>query len=336
MFRLEPTAIANSYPENPDSGAKTYPLDLMQCRFCGHVQQRMVFDGVFEGYRYRTPTAEQWKSLAEELKARFPLGTMLEIGCNNGSLLDLLGERAIGIDPSSDHPRAMNAYFGPKVAQFMGTFDVVLAMNVLAHIDDLDGIFDGINTVLKIDGELIFEVQYLPDMLSGPSGFSMAYHEHCDYHHLKPLRKFLRKHGLVMSRWEHLPVHGGSIRIHARKFGGMCDIPEEFLDWDGFRDRMDRLKIALHEEIDRHGKVQAYGAPAKAATFIKQLGLQEKISRAIDDTPQKQGRYIPGTDIPIVPGEHLEDGPVLLLSWNYADIIGKKITNPIINPCLVS
>ena len=335
VFELKPSAIANSYPEEP--GSEKYPLELMQCGDCGHVQQRYVIPGLFKDYKYRTP-AEALKNthpVADMIAAEKPGCRVLEIGCNNGAFLDALKARGLeplGVDPSSDHPRALKAYFGMPVARWLDEFDAVVGLNVFAHIDNLDSVFKGIDKVLAPDGVLIFEVQYLVDLVRSGE-FDLVYHEHLDYHTLKPLQAFLRRYNLVMTEWEHIPAHGGSIRVVARRNGIECAIPDEPLDWAGLREKIDATGRRLRAVLASHGKVVAFGAAAKATTLINELGIADYIKFAVDDTPEKQGRFIPGTGIPILNSGILNaDDVVLVTAWNYFDVIAQKIPNKLIHP----
>lgn len=337
VFSLRPSPIANEYTDKPEH-SESYPVELMACNSCGHVQQRYVLSGLFRDYKYQTPqtVATYLEPVAKRIAQDHPGARVLEIGSNNGVFLDCLiaeGLDAWGVDPANSHPRGVKAYFGEEFAKTLKRkFNVIVANNVFAHIDDLDDVFRGISILLDTDGELIFEVQYLVDLLRS-GAFDMIYHEHLDYHHLDPLIPFLIKHGMVMTEWEHIKTHGGSIRVHAKKTGAWCKIPQERLDWAEFERIIQSTRERLHREIDAAGgKVKAFGAPAKATTLIHELGLEGKIDFTVDDTPQKQGRYIPGTGIKIKPVSELGDGPVLLFAWNYKKEISKKIPNRLIVP----
>jgi SAM-dependent methyltransferase len=205
--------------------------------------------------------------------------------------------------------------------------DLIVANNVFAHIDDLQSVFRGIDKLLKPDGTLIFEVQYLVDLVESGS-FDMLYHEHLDYHTLKPFQPFLKAHGLVLTDWEHLPTHGGSIRVTARRRGSECPIPNETLDWEGLRRKIRCAK----ERVSHQGPMVAFGAAAKAATLINELGVADQIAYCVDDTAEKQYRYIPGTDIQILPVERLGNEKVLMCAWNYEDVIRRRIPNELVHP----
>jgi methylation protein EvaC len=142
VFKFKDSPVANSFSDKPDHDAQKYPLELMQCG-CGHVQQRVVLEGLFNGYKYRTPFAyrEHLEPLAKWIADKYPQGRVLEIGCNNGTLLNCMmfeGLDCVGVDPSTDHEKGMPVCFTLERAKALGKFDVVVGLNVFAHIDNLD------------------------------------------------------------------------------------------------------------------------------------------------------------------------------------------------------
>ncbi len=329
VFSLAPSPIANSFPLKPDSKAKRYPMDLMSCKDCEHVQQRYVLSGLFDDYKYQTPQTWHLEKYASELAKTYK-GRVLEIGCNNGAFLDRLiaaGFDAEGIDPAADHPKAVRAFFTSASAGRFKPVDLIVANNVLAHIDNLLDVFSGIVRILKPDGALVFEVQYLPDLLKA-GAFDLMYHEHLDMHHLKPLQPFLRLFGLVMTEWKHLATHGGSIRVTAKFKGKECSIPEEKLDWLAFAKGIE----GAQKRLKTQGQMVAFGAAAKACTLINELGIAKQINYCVDDTPGKWFRYIPGTDIQIFPVSKLGNEKVLMTAWNYEREIRSRIKNELVHP----
>jgi SAM-dependent methyltransferase len=326
MFKLTPTPIANSFPLSPDRGAKRFPLEVMECLDCGHVQLAHQISVDWDDYRYSTPEASRphlYKA-ALSIKQRYPHAVdVLEVGSNNGLYLQELrkvGFSATGVDPCATDGIAKR--FTEGLALTLPKYDIVVANNVLAHVDDLQDTLKGIDCVLKDDGALVFEVQYLPSMMASGS-FDMIYHEHRDYHTLGPLRQ-LKRYGFVVKHYEYLSTHGGSIRVFCERPGIGIELPTEVFDWRLFSRRIEEARQQLTGVCGAFTKIAAFGATAKATTLIHHFGLQDKIAYCVDNTPAKQGRYIPGTGIKIYPEERLKDDPpeaVLLTAWNFANQI---------------
>jgi len=339
VLRLEDTPIANSFPEVPNCGQK-YPLNLNQCTSCGHVQIGFIVDDdVLYGAHYKYSTPDVLKSYLTEraitLRKEFPdAQNALEIGANNGLFLHALRDNGfpvvVGVDPSSKDPLVWKLPFGMDIVKLLerrcGRFDLIVANNVLAHISDLDDVFNAIYEMLSSYGTLVFENQYLIDMV-GTSAFDMIYHEHKDYHSLRPLARFLKKHGMVMTKYERVDLHNGSIRVYASKHGVECELPPENPDFRKFAKNIARIKQSMNIAIGNE-KVVCFGATAKACTLIHHCGIADKIEYCVDSTKEKQGKYIPGTAIQIKPETELEQHKkVLVTAWNYAGYIKSKYPN---------
>ena len=334
VFALTPTPIANAFPAKPDAGAERYRLELAQCRSCAHVQIRDVVpdEVLYRDYRYETPQAlaGALTARAKALRAEYPQARrVLEIGSNNGLFLDALraaGFEAFGVDPAAAPMEyAIRAPFTAELAAKIGQFDLILANNVLAHIDDLDDVFRGIALALAADGALIFEVQYLHAMVES-GAFDMIYHEHRDYHTLAPLKPFLSRHGLYMADARMIDDHGGSVRVTANRGGFEYWFTEKQIDWSAFAWRINAAKEELLRDIFDE-RVIAFGATAKACTLIHHFGIANRIIYCVDSTPAKHGRYIAGTGIEIRPPESMparSGHRVLLTAWNHAEIIKKQ------------
>ena len=334
VFALTPTPIANNYADTPDSNAHRYPLELTECTECGHVQQRYVISDLFRDYKYTTPAtvARYLDPTAKLIRERFPKAkTVLEIGSNNGTYLKVLRENgfnATGVDPAATGHQNIKTYFTEEWAKYSkgGVFDLIIANNVLAHIDDLQDVFRGINHLLADDGALIFEVQYLPDLIQSAS-FDMIYHEHMSYHTVEPLKAFVKRFGLVITNVDHMPLHGGSIRVTARRSGNETVFQENPIDWDDFTKRVADVKERIKERV-KGKKMIAFGAAAKATTMIHHTGIAENIIYCVDDTLEKQFRYIPGTDIRILPTSNAKDGDtIFMFAWNYEKEIREMFPN---------
>lgn len=334
MLSLTPTPLANSFPDHPDQDAERYPLDMTQCVRCDHVQIGARPDVDWVDYRYATPAAVR-PHLAEAarlLRETYPPAkTVMEIGCNNGLYLEELrkvGFEAIGVDPCTDV--GIRQPFTHALARTLEPFDLIVANNVLAHVDDLWDVFRGIDHLLKDDGALVFEVQYLPSMMHA-GAFDMIYHEHRDYHTLSPWPAFLKRFGLVMTRYEMLPTHGGSVRVWCERPGiSYGEMPQEGIDWRAFQCRIAEAKASVLAQITEvDGPLIAFGATAKACTLIHHFGLADLIDYVVDSTPAKQGRYIPGTNIKIISHDsYIRKGvPILLTAWNFEKEIRAQFPN---------
>lgn len=279
------------------------------------------------------------------------------------------GMSVLGIDPAvsiagratGDGIETIPEFLTPALAKNLvrrrGHAAFVSANNVFAHADDLRSLASSVRELLSPNGVFVFEVQYLVDMCRGGL-FDMIYHEHLSYHHVGPLVPFLESVGLRLFDVERVPTHGGSIRCFAdagsRAVSGRVDDlrrlehsanllvpgwPEK--EYDGIhlvvemRSRIEGLKEALLAKLravkEVGGRIAAYGAPAKATTLVHQFGLADGfLDYVVDDNPLKQGRFIPGTGIPIYEPGRLEfDTPdyLLVLAWNFAEQIVAKCSS---------
>jgi len=347
-LELTPTPIANSFPDKPDAGAQRFPLGLMQCSDCGHVQVTGYphDDELYgSGYKYSTPDAmlPHLRETAKLLRRELPdAKSVVEIGCNNGMNMFALAEQGfnvIGVDPSSSpvEGRVLNKRFTPTVVQDLGKVDLIVANNVLAHVEQMWDTFHAIDKCLDDDGTLVFEVQYFRDLVAR-GAFDMVYHEHHDYHLIEPLVPFLRQFGLIISRIDRLPTHGGSIRFWCTRPGvSRAAWEDREIDWRRFARRIEEHKTHLRRELfEAEGRVVAFGATAKACTLIHHCDIADGIEYFVDETPAKIGKYIAGTNIPIRHPNWMKKRPpkhILLTAWNYADLIrarypGAHLINP--------
>jgi SAM-dependent methyltransferase len=324
MLSLTPTPLANSFPDHPDQDAERYPLDLFQCHNCGHVQLADFRPVDWVDYRYATPEAMRphLEAAADVLRRTHPAAkTVLEIGCNNGLNLEVLrqaGFRAIGVDPCTTVGIAKP--FSATLARTLEPVDLIVANHVLAHVDDLHDVFNGIDHLLNEEGALVFEVQYFPELVRA-GAFDMIYHEHRDYHTLAPLVPFLKRFGLVITDVAYIETRGGSLRVCCERPGLGVDVHDPDLDWRAFKARIAEAKRILLAQIAKvEGALVAFGASAKACTLIHHFGIAEFIDCCLDSTPAKEGRYIPGTKIEIL-SPHTHDVPseatILLTAWNF-------------------
>jgi SAM-dependent methyltransferase len=286
---------------------------------------------------------------------------VIEAASNDGYLLRhyrQAGVPVLGIEPARNVARvAINQSAIPTIEEFFSEdlgrqlrnagrcADVFHAHNVLAHVPDLNGFVRGVRHVLKDDGVALIEVPYVRDLIDYCE-FDTIYHEHLCYFSVTALDRLCRRHDLRIGDVERIPMHGGSLRLQIVPAGGPAPshraqalLAEEaawgvdslafYLD---FAERVKSLKdslCGLLEELKRQGKrLAAYGASAKGSTLLNYFGIgRDVLSFVVDRSPFKQGRFTPGTHLPICATERLlSDMPeyVLLLTWNFAAEILKQ------------
>lgn len=216
--------------------------------------------------------------------------------------------------------------------------DVILANNVMAHVPDINGVIDGIAALMKPGGVFVTESPYLKPLLDHLE-FDTVYHEHLFYYSLTALVSLYARRGLQVVDVERLDIHGGSIRVTVAHPGtepsaAVAAMLAEEDAW-GVRDvevyrargaRFTQLQVSLRSmlvDLKARGKrIAAYGAAAKGATLLNSGGIgADLIDFVVDRSTYKQGRYMPGVRLPVLPPEALlSEKPdyVLLLTWNFA------------------
>jgi SAM-dependent methyltransferase len=353
------------FPANQEEAQEEplWPLDLGFCEQCSLVQvmesvsERILFSGDYHHLAGLTAGyQDHLRELADELAGIYESGaegrSVLEFGSNDGSLLDELAVRdfnVLGVDPvGSVSPRGSEVvrdYFSSTVASDLlatrGPVDIVVALNVYAHVTNLHDVMDGVTSILKSDGLFVTESHYLPDLIETLQ-YDFAYHEHSRYYSLTALDEVFRLHGLEAVRIERIPTHGGSVRVYAG-FVGAHEIHEsvaetrEYEDGLKLRDPMIYTEFAtqveehrgqlrrLVEELKGTGaRVAAASAPGRGVTLLNYCSLgPEHIDVVSEISPRKIGKLLPGVHIPIISQEELcgEGQPeyALLMSWHIAD-----------------
>jgi SAM-dependent methyltransferase len=297
--------------------------------------------------------ARNYVALMDERLALGPKSMVVEIAANDGYLLQYVRARGIpcyGVEPTKSTAAAarqkgidiVEAFFGTRFAVELAgqsrQADLIVANNVLAHVPDINDFVAGIAALLKPAGVATFEFPYLPNLVR-ENQFDTIYHEHYSYLSLTAVERIFRANGLTVIDVAHLTTHGGSIRVFAqradanapqgRAVSGMLTqerdaglMTAEF--YAGFQPRAEAAKYALLafllEQKQAGRKVGAYGAAAKGNTLLNFAGVRcDLLSYVADRSAAKQGKYLPGSRIPVVDEAHLlADKPdwVLILPWN--------------------
>ncbi len=345
----------------------TYPLELVFCSNCNLVQitETVPPEQLFREYLYFSSFSDtvlqNAKQIVDRLAEQRTLSQnslVIEIASNDGYLLQYYQTKGIpvlGIEPAYNIARVAQQRGIPTLAEFFNQrlaqelrsqgklADVIHANNVLAHVADLNGLVSGIATVLKEDGLAVVEAPYVKDLIDFVE-FDTIYHEHLCYFSLTSVDFLFRKHGLIVTDVEHIPIHGGSLRLfinHQKGGQPVSDAVSQMLieeaDWgvrqqnlyQVFGQNVNRLRQGLLEcLLDLRAKgnhIAAYGASAKGTTLLNYFSIgAEFLEFVVDRSTVKQGLYTPGTHLPILsPEELLKRKPdyVLLLTWNFADEI---------------
>jgi SAM-dependent methyltransferase len=296
------------------------------------------------------------RSLAER-HALGPVSLVVEIGSNDGYLLQYFkraGIRVFGIDPAETACAEATARGVPTRQAFFGHAfaeslvrddhvrgDLIVANNVMAHVPDLNDVLAGIRALLAPGGVFVMETPYVRDLIERVE-FDTIYHEHVFYYSLTALVDVLARHGLDVVDVSRIPIHGGSLLVTARADGqspsrAVRELLTEEAAWGvrsfdtyrAFGERVASLTAELRDflvERKQGGRrLAAYGAAAKGAMLLNVLGIgRDVLDFVVDRSPTKQGRYMPGTGLPIYgPERLLTEMPdeLLLLTWNLLDEI---------------
>jgi SAM-dependent methyltransferase len=305
------------------------------------------------------------RDYVDRVVGRLGLGArslVMEVASNDGYLLQYLQQRdipCVGVEPTESTARAARARGIESIGEFFGRdmarcfvaqrrrCDLVLGNNVLAHVPDINDFVAGLREVLAPQGTLTLEFPHLLQLVQ-QSQFDTVYHEHFSYLSLHTVQRILHAQGLRLWDVEELPTHGGSLRVWAQHVSNprptLASVDallareaaagvgqREF--HRGLQARAERIKDALLLfliECKRNGlRVAGYGAAAKGNTLLNFAGVRpDLLPYVADASPHKQGRFLPGSRIPVLaPRYLLDDRPdvVLILPWNLHEEIVEQL-----------
>lgn len=296
------------------------------------------------------------RAYVAKMADRFALGSddwVVEVASNDGYLLQYVAARGIkctGVEPTASTAAAARAkgvesierFFGVELAQELvaerGHASLTAANNVLAHVPDINDFVAGFAVLLAPEGVSTFEFPHLVNLIDGCQ-FDTIYHEHYSYLSLTAVQTIFEAQGLRVFDVEEVPTHGGSLRVYAcRADAGHPTLPtvQAMLDreaqagvrepawYAGLAAEAERIKLDLLDflvKARRQGKrVAAYGAAAKGNTLLNYAGVRaDLIDFVCDAAPSKQGRFMPGSHVPILPPAALAERKpdyVMILPWN--------------------
>ncbi len=337
---------------------------LMQLRYL--VNPKVMFDNYLYIPSASKTRISHFKNLAQEIKELTKFNEkslIIDIGSNDGSLLTEfknLGARTLGIDPAENLVKVadlsgietVNDYFDSQVAKKIvrkyGKAKAILATNVIAHINDLYEVMKGGEILLEDNGIFLMQFPYTLDLIE-KNLFDTIYHEHLSYFSLKSLIVLAQNSDLEIFDIEKSDLDGGSLKVYWKKKSnkkrkvnidkinkilneekayGLYDVKT----YQDFTNRIEKLKnnsIKKLTSLKKKGKtIVGYGAAAKANVLLNYFGIDKKlIDYIVDSTPYKQGRFTPGSHIPIYPESKIyETNPdyILIFAWNFSKEIMDK------------
>ncbi len=336
LLNLGEHPIAHRFLSTTDEEEYTHPVVVMHCVHCGLTQ---LTDPVPPEELYANYVClSSWKAQPHaarmvDLVAAMPTITkdshILEIGSNDGVFLRLLRDRGyrnlLGVEPAADAAAAAQqagipteqTFFGPGCAERLvaehGAWDLVIARQVLEHIADLPDFVKAIHSALCPAGRVLVEVPNF-EMSLNALDYGAIWEEHVNYFTPQTLSSTLACGGIHLDHWETALFSGEALMATGSRASGLVapgEPPSERANeqaiWFG---RMYlRMRSAFHEYLARHtgvgGRVAIYGGGCRACSAINYLGLGRWLTCVLDDQPQKQGRYMPGSRLPILPGDSL-------------------------------
>ncbi len=299
---------------------------------------------------------------------RFRLGPashVVEVASNDGYLLQYFSSAGIpvlGIEPTANTARIAESKGIPTVVKFLGAAtarqirgpgrgaDLLVGNNVLAHVPDLNDFVEGLGILLAPGGVITMEFPHLLRLIR-LNQFDTIYHEHFSYFSLLAARSAFARHGLAVFDVEELETHGGSLRLYVRRAGSGgepvssavetlaaeeheagLDRIETYREFQATAEatKRDLLEFLIREK--RNGRtIVGYGAPAKGNTLLNYCGIRaDFLPFTVDLSPEKQGKFLPGTHIPVLAPEAIREARpdfVLILPWNIKEEIMEQMSH---------
>jgi SAM-dependent methyltransferase len=307
------------------------------------------------------------RTYVEGVIPRLGLGadsSVVEIASNDGYLLQWFVEAGVpvlGIEPAANVAVVAEEKSIPSLVEFFGSElatrlaaerkrpDLIIGNNVLAHTPELNDFVEGLRILLAPDGTITMEFPHLLRLIQ-ETQFDTIYHEHFSYLSLVSVERFFGEHGLRLYDVEELRSHGGSLRIYACHEDSSFEASEQLVElraredaaglreldtYTSFGTRVRVLKRELLEfllQAKRDGKVVVgYGAAAKGVTMVNYCGVRSDLLAYVADLSEhKQGLYMPGSRIPVVPPTQVDvtrPDYVLILAWNLKDEIMRQLAH---------
>jgi len=326
-FGLQP--IVHHLLDSKEQLYKTYPFKLGNCHTCGFLQlvDHIPGEVLYQNYF----TISSWKNqphvqrLLEVISAIHPLTSsskILEIGCNDGSFLNSLKNKGlgnlVGIEPTQDassiaiekgfdvHKSFWNQDAAEKISTRYGYFDLIVTRQVLEHVESLHDFLASTKKALHQNGLLVIEI---PDSSWNLEQLDYAlWEEHINYFTIETINYLLKKQGFRIIHHEVTLFSGTALTIFAEKTDSNVmespknteqnDIKKYGSGWEPFKEQFRKL-------LEGKEATYVYGCGARSSTLINFLCVADLLQAYVDDQPQKQNKYVPGSKLPILPSANL-------------------------------
>ncbi len=325
-----------------------------------YVSPTAIFSDYAYFSSYSDSWLQHSKNYVEMVIGRFDLNEnsqVVEIASNDGYLLQYFVHRKIpvlGVEPAANVAAVAKQKGIPSVVKFFGETtarellrdgkkaDLLLGNNVLAHVPDINDFVKGMKILLKAQGVITMEFPHLMRLMEG-NQFDTIYHEHFSYLSLHTVERIFATHGLTLFDVDEISTHGGSLRIYARhsedvskpignrvlelrereRNAGFTCLDHYLLFTEKVKETKRKLLDFLIQAKRAGHSIAGYGAPGKGNTLLNYCGIRtDFVDYVVDRSPYKQGKFLPGTHIPIHrPDKIRETQPdyVLILPWNLKD-----------------
>lgn len=329
--------IAHRFLSDPKENEYVHKIELALCEGCGFIQMVDPIPPEEMYTNYNILTSWKWQphvprlvEMIGEAKGITKESTLVEVGCNDGIFLEGLSgagyKNILGIEPAQDAYQSaknkgfdvVNKYFceefAEKVVREKGQCDFLIIRQVLEHVTDLDGFGKAIQIILKINGYLMVEVPNYEFFMSVPD-YSNIWEEHSNYFTYDTLSKYLADHGISVYWKETAVFSGEALIVLGKKVENVDEIKRDFNvektkelavsyknRWPGFKSELHNY-LAKKKEEGR--KIAIFGAGCRACSIVNFTGIAQYIDIFVDDQAEKQGKYMPGSRIPVLPSAAL-------------------------------
>jgi 2-polyprenyl-3-methyl-5-hydroxy-6-metoxy-1,4-benzoquinol methylase len=365
VYHNNPSPIGESFLEKKNinlSTNKKYPLNLMICSNCKFAQLDNIVDSdvVYKDYLYTTTSSpgliDHFKKASSVIISKLKLkknSKILDIGSNDGSLLSFFkkkGHDVLGVEPAGPASKLSKlkgintivSFFDndlvKKINLTHGKFDLILANNVFANIDDINSWILNIKNLLDDNGSFVFESSYLLDVVKNQV-FDFIYHEHLSYFSMTSVQNLCKRHGLFLFDYDHISTKGGSIRYYisknrniSKKVYKLIDKEKKFKLFN--KETYKKLKIKINDAkkniqnfIKSKNNLIGFGASISCITLIYEFNLENKFSILVDDNKIKENKFSPGSQIKVLSPKKIsitKKDIILILPWRFQKKIIKK------------